>query len=76
MKKILALFALCVLLTACGKSLVFQSGVVTKSENNDTYGYKYRVEVENIAKKGGMHYGSYVLLTNENYRVGDTIRIK
>ncbi len=75
MKKILALFALCILLTACGKSLAFQFGVVTKSETNDTYGYKYRVEVNNVSKKG-IHRGSYVLLTNENYRVGDTITIK
>lgn len=74
MKMILALFALCVLFVGCDP-MTFQIGVVTKSKTNDTHGYKYRVEVDNVSKKG-IHRGSYVLLTNENYRVGDTITIK
>ena len=75
MKKLLALIALIVLLTACEKETVFQKGIVIKSESNDTYGYKYRVEVHNVAHKG-IKPSWYTLLTNENYRVGDTIRIK
>ena len=75
MKKLLALVALIVLLTACEKETVFQKGIVIKTEANDTYGYKYRVEVLNVALKG-FKPSWYKLLTNENYRVGDTITIK
>ena len=75
MKKILALFALIVLPTACRNEITFQKGIVIKSETNDTYGYKYRVEVCNVAHKG-LTQSWYTLLTNENYRVGDTITIK
>ena len=75
MKKLLALIALIVLLTACEKETVFQKGIVVKTEANDTYGYKYRVEVINVTPKG-FKPSRYKLLTNENYRVGDTIKIK
>ena len=77
MKKLLALVALIVLLTACEKETVFQNGIVIKTEanSNDTYGYKYRVEVINFTHKG-VKPSWYKLLTNENYRVGDTITIK
>ncbi len=74
MKKILALFALCVLFVSC-ESTTFQIGVVTKSETNGTHGYKFRVKVKNVSKNG-VYGGTYVLLTNENYSVGDTITIK
>ena len=77
MKKLLALIALIVLLTACEQERVFQKGIVIKTEANanDTYGYKYRVEVINFTHKG-VKPSWYKLLTNENYRVGDTITIK
>ena len=75
MKKLLALIALIVLLTACEKETVFQKGIVFKSETNSTYGYKYRVSVINFTHKG-VTPSWYKLLTNENYRVGDTITIK
>ena len=75
MKKLLALVALIVLLTACEKETVFQKGIVFKSETNSTYGYKYRVSVHNVAHKG-IKPSWYTLLTNENYGVGDTITIK
>lgn len=76
MKKLLILFTVMVLLTGCeGDGMAFQIGVVVKSETNDTNGYKYRVKVRNIAKKG-ICTGHYVLLTDENYRVGDTIIIR
>ena len=75
MKKLLLLIALIVLLTACEKETVFQKGIVIKSETNDTHGYKYRVTVKNIANKGS-NLWRYTLLTDENYRVGDTIIIK
>ena len=75
MKKLLTLVALIVLLTACEKETVFQKGIVIKTEANDTYGYKYRVEVINVTPKG-FKPSWYKLLTNENYRVGDTIIIK
>ena len=75
MKKLLALVVLIVLLTACEKETVFQKGIVIKTEANDTYGYKYRVEVINVTPKG-FKSSCYKLLTNENYRVGDTITIK
>ena len=75
MKKLLTLIALIVLLTACEKETVFQKGIVFKSETNSTYGYKYRVSVINFTHKG-VKPSWYKLLTNENYRVGDTITIK
>ena len=75
LKKLLALVALIVLFTACEKETVFQKGIVIKTEANDTYGYKYRVEVINFTHKG-VKPSWYKLLTNENYRVGDTITIK
>lgn len=75
MKKLLALVALIVLLTACEKETVFQKGIVIKSETNDRYGYKYRVEVHNVALKG-FKPSWYTLFTNEIYQVGDTITIK
>ena len=75
MKKLLALIALIVLLTACEEETVFQTGIVIKTEANDTYGYKYRVEVLNIGHKG-ITPSWYTLLTNENYHIGDTITIK
>ena len=75
MKKLLALVALIVFLTACEKETVFQKGIVFKSETNSTYGYKYRVSVINFTHKG-VTPSWYKLLTNENYRVGDTITIK
>ena len=75
MKKLLALIALIVLLTACAQETVFQKGIVVKSELNNTYGYKYRVEVINFTHKG-VKPSWYKLLTDENYRVGDTITIK
>lgn len=75
MKKLLTLIALIVLLTACEKETIFQKGIVVKSETNNTYGYKYRVEVLNIGYKG-ITPSWYTLLTNENYRIGDSITIK
>ena len=75
MKKLLALVALIVLLTACEKETICQKGIVVKTEANDTYGYKYRVSVINFTHKG-VTPSWYKLLTNENYRVGDTITIK
>ena len=75
MKKLLALAALIVLLAACEKETIFQKGIVVKTEANDTYGYKYRVSVINFTHKG-VTPSWYKLLTNENYRVGDTITIK
>lgn len=75
MKKLLTLIALIVLLTACEEETVFQTGIVIKTEMNISYGYKYRVEVKNVAHKG-IQPSWYTLLTNENYRVGDTITIK
>ena len=75
MKKLLALIALIVLLAACEKETIFQKGSVVKTEANDTYGYKYRVSVINFTHKG-VTPSWYKLLTNENYRVGDTITIK
>ena len=52
MKKLLALIALIVFLTACEKETGVQKGIVIKTEANDTYGYKYRVEVINVTPKG------------------------
>ena len=77
MKKLLTLIALIVLLTACEEETVFQTGIVIKTEanSNDTYRYKYCVEVLNVTPKG-FRPSWYKLLTNENYRVGDTITIK
>ena len=75
MKKLLALIALIVLLTACEEETVFQTGIVIKTETNSSYGYKYRVVVHNVSHKG-IKTSWYTLLTNENYRVGDTITIK
>ena len=75
MKKLLALIALIVLLAACEKETIFQKGIVVTTEANDTYGYKYRVSVINFTHKG-VKPSWYTLLTNENYRVGDTITIK
>ena len=75
MKKLLTLVALIVFLTACEQERVFQKGIVIKTEANSSYGYKYRVAVHNVAHKG-VTPSWYTLLTNENYRVGDTITIK
>ena len=75
MKKLVTLIALIVLLTACEKETVFQKGIVVKTEANDTYGYKYRVSVINFTHKG-VTPSWYKLLTNENYRIGDSITIK
>ena len=75
MKKKLTLFALIVLISACRNKITFQKGIVVKSETNDTHGYKYRVKISNVSHKGFTH-SRYTLLTNENYRVGDTITIK
>ena len=74
MKKLM-LFISGLLLVSCSDEVAMQDGVVNKVETNDTHGYKYRVEVKHVARKG-IATGKYVLLTNENYKVGDTIRIK
>ena len=76
MKKLM-LFISGLLLVSCNYSdeVAMQDRVVNKVETNDTHGYKYRVEVKHVARKG-IATGKYVLLTDENYKVGDTIRIK
>lgn len=76
MKKLLfMLFAMAILFVGCQDTTVFQNGIVVKSEFDNTYGYKYRVSVKNIPNKG-TNSSHYVLLTDKNYRVGDTIKIK
>lgn len=77
MKKLLfVLFAMAVLFISCEPDrMAMQKGVVVKSEVNESYGYKYCVRVRNISKKG-LYIGYYILYTDENYRVGDTIKIK
>jgi len=74
MKKLI-LFISGLLLVSCSDEVAMQDGVVNKVETNDTHRYKYRVEVKHVARKG-IATGKYVLLTDENYKVGDTIRIK
>ena len=74
MKKLI-LFISGLLLVSCSDEVAMQDGVVNKVETNDTHGYKYRVEIKHVARKG-IATGKYVLLTDENYKVGDTIRIK
>ena len=76
MKKLLVLFTGLLLFASCTEvEIAMQNGVVVKVETNDAYGYKYRVEVKSIVKKG-LYPGKYVLLTDKNYRVGDTLCIK
>lgn len=77
MKKLLfVLFTMAVLFVSCEPDrITMQKGVVVKSEVNESYGYKYCVKVNNISKKG-LCTGYYILYTDENYRVGDTIKIK
>ena len=74
MKKLLVLFTGLLLFASCTE-ITMQNGVVVKVETTDAYGYKYRVEVKSIVKKG-LDPGKYVLLTDKNYRVGDTLCIK
>ena len=74
MKKILSLIIVIVLLTGCHES-VMQKGVVRKVEAEKQYGYKYEVTVDNI-QQAGIGGSSYILWTDHNYRVGDTITIK
>ena len=74
MKKLLVLFTGLLLFASCTE-IAMQNGVVVKVETTDTYGYKYRVEVKSIAKEG-TYLGKYVLLTDNNYLVGDTLCIK
>lgn len=78
MKKLLVLFTGLLLFASCTfheDEIAMQNGVVVKVETNDAYGYKFRVEVKNIAKKG-LSPEKYVLLTDKNYLVGDTLCIK
>ena len=78
MKKLLVLFTCLLLFVSCTfheMEITTQNGVVDKVETNDSYGYKFRVEVKCIVKKGVTH-EKYVLLTDKNYRVGDTLCIK
>ena len=74
MKKLLSLITVFVLLTGCQES-VMQKGVVRKVEAEKRYGYKYEVTVDNI-QQAGIGGSSYILWTDHNYRVGDTIIIK
>ena len=74
MKKILSLITVFVLLTGCQES-VMQKGVVRKVEAEKRYGYKYTVTVDNI-QQAGIGGSCYILHTDYNYRVGDTITIK
>ena len=78
MKKLFVLFTGLLLFASCTfheVEIAMQNGVVVKVETNDAYGYKYRVEVKCIVKKG-LDPGKYVLLTDKNYQVGDTLCIK
>ena len=74
MKKLLVIFTGLLLFASCTE-ITMQNGVIVKVETTNTYGYKYRVEVKSIVKKG-LDPGKYVLLTDKNYRVGDTLCIK
>ena len=74
MKKLSVLFTGLLLFASCTK-ITMQNGVVVKVETYNEYGYKYRVEVKSIANEG-IYFGKYVLLTDKNYRVGDTLCIK
>lgn len=74
-KLILFISGLLLVSCNCGDEVAMQDGIVNKVETNDTHGYKYRVEVKHVAKKG-IATGKYVLLTDKNYRVGDTLCIK
>lgn len=74
MKKILSLITIVILLTGCHES-VMQKGVVRKVEAEKRFGYKYEVTVDNI-QQAGIGRSSYILWTDHNYRVGDTITIK
>ena len=74
MKKILSLITIVILLTGCHES-VMQKGVVRKVEAEKRFGYKYEVTVDNI-QQAGIGRSSYILWTDYNYRVGDTITIK
>lgn len=74
MKKLCVIIAAIALLTGCHES-VMQKGVVRKVEAEKRYGYKYEVTVDNI-QQAGIGGSSYILWTDHNYRVGDTIIIK
>ena len=74
MKKLCIIIAAIALLTSCQEP-VMQKGVVRKVEAEKRYGYKYEVTVDNI-QQAGIGGNSYILWTDHNYRVGDTITIK
>lgn len=73
MKKILYVLIVA-LLSGCLEE-VMQKGVVMKVESDKSFGYKYTVTVYNI-QKAGIGGSRYILHTDYNYRVGDTITIK
>ena len=73
MKKLCVIAAIA-LLTGCQES-VMQKGVVRRVEADKSFGYKYTVTVDNI-QQAGIGGSCYILHTDYNYRVGDTITIK
>ena len=75
MKKLLFILisAMLVVLTGC-ETTVVQYGVVEEISDAGMYGYKYKVVVKNIRKEG-IHTDSYTLYTDNNYHVGDTVKI-
>jgi hypothetical protein len=76
MKKLMLFATVIILFASCEEpTTALQYGVVEKNELCDSYGYKYKVTVKNIAKQG-INNNHYILLTNENYHIGDTIKIK
>ena len=75
MKKLLFILisAMLVVLAGC-ETTVVQYGVVKEISDASMYGYKYKVVVKNIRKKG-IHTDDYILYTDRNYHVGDTVKI-
>ena len=62
-----------VVLTGCERTVV-QCGVVKEISDAGLYGYKYKVVVKNIRKEG-IHTDDYILYSDRNYHIGDTVRI-
>ena len=75
MKKLLFILisAMLVVLTGC-ETTVVQYGVVQEISDAGMYGYKYKVVVKNIRKEG-IHRDDYILYSDRNYHVGDTVKI-
>lgn len=78
MKKFLIIITVLFVLIGCESekySRTMQKGVVLSVAMSNEHGYKYYVEVKNI-NQAGVSYSKYILLTDYNYHVGDTITIK